>query len=253
MTKRVIAILTRGYRNKRRYGMLIRRNKSIEKYLSNKDIDCVIFHEGNINLYHQKYIKRQTPSLQIKFIDVGNEFNPGRQCKVYDPTKIFGLSYRHMCSFWFIGFWKYLNDYDQVLRIDEDCIIYFDIMKCFEMLQNKVSVYGMYSVDRDYVTKGLNDFTKEFFLTETGENIPQKVSGGPYTNIIVFDLKKLRENLLLKKYIHAIDKSNNIYIYRWGDLPLWGEVLNYFYKENEHICSKSIKYYHGSHNIKVNM
>ena len=43
-----------------------------------------------------------------------------------------------------------------------------------------------------------------------------------------------------------------IYIYRWGDLPLWGEVISYFYDKSDYLIYNKINYYHGSLNTYVN-
>ena len=83
-------------------------------------------------------------------------------------------------------------------------------------------------------------------------NYSKKSPSGPYTNIIGFNLKKLRENVILQKYIEQVKYSNCIYIYRWGDLPLWGEVLHYLYEKKDYIKSNLIKYYHKSHNKYIN-
>jgi len=52
--------------------------------------------------------------------------------------------------------------------------------------------------------------------------------------------------------MNVVDKSNNIYIYRWGDLPLWGEVLEYFYKKHDYLIYNKINYFHGSLGKYVN-
>ena len=54
------------------------------------------------------------------------------------------------------------------------------------------------------------------------KNFTPRPSVGPYTNIILFNLKKIRENNLIFEYLEE-KNSNNIYRYRWGDLPIWGE------------------------------
>ena len=43
-----------------------------------------------------------------------------------------------------------------------------------------------------------------------------------------------------------------IYIYRWGDLPLWGEVLFYMYNKSKYLETTEIKYYHESYDTFVN-
>ena len=63
---------------------------------------------------------------------------------------------------------------------------------------------------------------------------------------------KLKTNDLLFEYIKAVKESNNIYIYRWGDLPLWGEALYYFFKTDDHLLLNTIKYFHESHGQMVN-
>ena len=64
-----IVMLTRGYSKIEEYNDLIARNKHIDNQLYNKLIPLVICHEGNIGESHQKYIKDQTPALNIDFIN----------------------------------------------------------------------------------------------------------------------------------------------------------------------------------------
>ena len=122
---------------------------------------------------------------------------------------------------------EYVSNYNKILRIDEDCYIKSSIENIFSKCDNKVCLFGHYTNDSKYVTKGLNDFTISFLKNK---NILKKKSkpSGPYTNIICFNLDLLKQNKLLFDYINEIKKSNNIYIYRWGDLPLWGEVLKIY-------------------------
>jgi len=46
--KKSIVCLTRGYSDYHLYHKLILRNKQIEKHLQDKEMDIVIFHEGNL-------------------------------------------------------------------------------------------------------------------------------------------------------------------------------------------------------------
>ena len=70
MSKNAIVVLTRGYDNLNEYNDIIERNISIYENLINKSIPIIIFHEGNILLSHQEFIKEHTPLLLITFIDV---------------------------------------------------------------------------------------------------------------------------------------------------------------------------------------
>ena len=246
--KNAIIILTRGYNKLEDYDLLIKRNKSLLKFYNSK-IDYVVFHEGNIYVDHQNYISSFTPKLKLIFIDIGESF-----VKEDIPIKIemkWGLGYRNMCNFWFTKFWKYVQKYERIIRIDEDCIFYSNYNHIFNLLEDKVSVFAKKSYDELFVIKGLNDFTINFL---NNKNIKAKKRNvwGPYTNVIGLNLIKLRKNLLLKEYINSIKNSKNIFYYRWGDLPLWGEVLYYFYNEKDYLISDKIIYYHKSHDQFVN-
>jgi hypothetical protein len=54
------------------------------------------------------------------------------------------------------------------------------------------------------------------------------------------------------KVFFDVDKSKYIYERRWGDLPLWGEVIYYIFGKDTMLIDKNIKYFHGSHNAQVN-
>jgi hypothetical protein len=258
LNKNSVVILTRGYSDPHKYNDLIKRNKSISLNLKNKNIDIIIFHEGNIPPNHQSFISDGTPELKLVFVNIKERnkaflHRPNR--KIYKPTQRFGMGYRHMCSFWFVDFWHYVEEYNNILRIDEDCVINFNIDSIFQQLNNKVAIFGDCINDRNFVTFNLNNFTLNFLNQEKihsyNNSIPKQPSG-PYTNVIGFNLKLLRENELLQKYIQLIKERDFIYIYRWGDLPLWGEVLYYLYNSSDYLQTKEISYFHRSHNKLIN-
>ena len=259
--KNAIVVLTRGYTNILQYKTLINRNISISKNLNlleKETIDILIFHEGNILQHHQLYISRFTPNLKLFFINIKEHAfkQEKKYIQVYQPTSTFGLNYRHMCSFWFVDFWNYVEEYNKIIRIDEDCIIDFNISEMFCMLQSKVAIYGMWTKDEDFVTSGLNDFTRVFLK----ENIPDLNNhyiikhnpSGPYTNVFCLNLSQLRDNKLIQNYIKEVKLSNCIYKFRWGDLQLWGEVLFYLCDPSSYIKTNKIKYFHGSHKVQIN-
>uniref|UniRef100_A0A6C0D884 Uncharacterized protein n=1 Tax=viral metagenome TaxID=1070528 RepID=A0A6C0D884_9ZZZZ len=257
--KTAVVVLTRGYNNLQQYNTLIQRNISIVKKMGNmfNKIDILIFHEGNILVSHQQFISKFTPLLNIKFIYIKEHAfkDDKKTISFFEPTKSFGLNYRHMCSFWFVDFWNYVKEYDMILRIDEDCIIDFNIPELFFVLQNKSVVYGEWTRDKDFVTYGLNNYTKKFIGEHIHKNankpIFNHIPSGPYTNVFGLNLKILRENRLIQNYIQKIKDSNFIYIFRWGDLPLWGEALFYFCDPEQYYRFEKIKYFHGSHNYYV--
>jgi hypothetical protein len=251
--KKAIVVLTRGYPHYASYAKLILRNRQIERYLQEKETELLIFHEGNIQ--HQEEIRRETPTLKIIFVDIKKEglaFKEENENVQIDPeTSGFGIGYRHMCSFWFIDFWHFVKDYDAILRIDEDCFIEFTPDKVFDKLQYVPIVTGIYEDDAPFVTKGLNEHTLRFLSEKTNSVPSKKVPRGPYTNLCGFSLKRLREFPLLFDYIESVRLSKQIYIQRWGDLPLWGEVDNYILGNSVYVdCS--LKYFHESHFKYIN-
>jgi hypothetical protein len=253
--KYCIAVLTRGYTDIKKYSMLINRNKHILNNLNNKTLDILIFHEGNIYNDQQEYIKKETPELNIIFIDISNKaFKPEKSNIKFKEAIEFKINYRHMCSFWFVDFWNFVQEYDILLRIDEDCFVYFNIDKILLELKNNLFITGRIESEADFVTKGLNNFTIDFIYNHKYDykKYDTKKPYGPYTNLIGFNLSKLRSYDILKKYIAEIDKNNYIYKYRWGDLPLWGEVIYYIFGIETCKIDKTIKYYHESHRLIVN-
>lgn len=251
--KHAIVVLTRGYSDYNYYSKLIMRNKQIEIYLQAKDTDILIFHEGNI--VHQEEICKETPSLKITFVDVkkdGLAFKKQYENIKIDPeTNGFGIGYRHMCSFWFVDFWHFVKEYDAILRIDEDCFIEFIPDIVFEKLQQAPMVTGLYEKDEPFVTKGLNHHTLQFIGNKLSRSPEPKSPSGPYTNLCGFSLTQLRKIPLLKEYIESVRACNKIYIQRWGDLPLWGEV-NHYILGNTLFVDTTLTYFHESHFKYIN-
>lgn len=255
--KSCIAVLTRGYSDITKYSMLIKRNQHISANLKDNTIDILIFHEGNINEEHQKYIKRHTRDLEIKFINIStNAFKKEKALIPFERAHDFLLGYRNMCSFWFVDFWHFVKDYDSLLRIDEDCYVNFNIDNIFIDLQEFLFITGIIQDDEPHVTDGLNPFTLDFIKENSTykfkELKPKDPPSGPYTNIIGISLKDVRENEIFIKYVKEIDSSNMIYKRRWGDLPLWGEVIHYIFGSDSMKIDTGIRYLHDSHHKQVN-
>ena len=241
--KRAIALLTRGYKNIDEYDSFIQRNKSIEENIQ-RDYDFLVFNEGNISEDQQEYIQSKT-KIPLQFITIP-KFEP-RNHAIFEPTRPWGWNYRHMCNFWFSGFLDYVKSYDQLLRIDEDCTIYSDLDHIFDALDEKVCVYGKWCGDDWFNVYGLSDFCKKIFPDK-----PRQEIGGPYTNLVAWDLNKVRENDTVKYFIEKVNESQGIYVYRWGDHMLWGEALHYGVDKSDHEELESIRYYHASCLARIN-
>lgn len=252
-----IAVLTRGYNNIIDYNNLIKRNIHINNNLNDKSLDILIFHEDNIIKEHQIFIKNKTPNLKIKFVNILNiAFQTDKKNIIIEEGRTFGIGYRHMCSFWFVNFFNTVQNYDKLLRIDEDCFIDSNIDRIFEQLDKHIFVCGKTSIDKEFVTKGLNTFSLDFCKKHKDEfsffKNDAKSPGGPYTNLTGYSLDIIRKNEIFQKYRTDVDQSNMIYKRRWGDLPLWGEVIYYIFGNDSLKIDNTIKYFHESHKTYVN-
>lgn len=229
--KNAITVLTRGYHNLKAYDSLITRNKAISQFIGNK-YPLLIFQEGNITNEHQQYIKEQTPELDIQFIDIS-------------PVWVGG--YESMCRFHGIHLWEYCKDYDNIMRIDEDCIIQECPNDPFELIGDNVFLRSVYFAESHSETnatlpKRLEELTgsdkKDFYNDRF-----------VYTNVCVSSVGFwLEENMyeLLKKICLSPEQLEN----RWGDLPVLGSLLNMFAKGRVgHI--NGLVYKHLSHNNTI--
>jgi len=253
-------ILTKGYSDLNQYNDLIKRNKSIYNILTKNypNIHNIIFHEGNITNEQQIYIQSQTINLPLKFIKI-NFINPKKEnelCKSTNLSNSFSNGYKNMCHFWTVGFIDniHLNEYDYIIRIDEDCILQNIPNNLFENYLNKHIVYSsplFQGDDHPDVTLGMKTFFNEFVKNNNLEIINTNVKN-PYTNIFIMDINYFKNHKIINKVLKQLEQTNCIFNNRWGDLPIWGYLLSYFIDSNLYLEDKSISYLHGSHNQQVN-
>lgn len=247
-----VCCLTRGYseENIQKYDMLIRRNKSISTNLLDKSITIKIFHEGNISPKQQDFINKHTPELKVEYTNI-KEYGCFTRVEEILTFPGFTMGYRHMCSFWFSEFLNVCLSDDLILRIDEDCVINFSIDDVFKRLNDKIAITGILANDSEAVCKDMNLHTLKF-MKSIGKSGVKKNPSGPYTNVMGINIKKIRKSPLVLQYMKFIQDSKGIYNYRWGDLPLWGEIFKYILPNEQLVTDRQIKYYHGSHKKTVN-
>jgi hypothetical protein len=269
MNKIAIVALTRGYNHRVFYNTLIERNKSILKSLSDyhgKEYDFILIHEGNISTEDMKYISDATPSLDIKFWDLyntlpktafdKNKIVTNELCPPNHLSQGFHLGYRHMCHFWSIDFLEYLKDYDYVIRIDEDCIVERFKISIIDIMekQNLHFISPMFQgQDEPFVIDGLEKLRLQY-IEEEGITEYTKFEDikCPYTNFMIVNVKEINNNKNVMKFLKMVDDCGCIYSNRWGDLPIWGVVLDTIMDQENYKEIKSIRYYHKSHNTSVN-
>jgi len=226
---------------------------SIENLPSDFQVDHLVFHEGNITELQQKYLTYKS-KLALEFIDVSEDFKwetPGasKYCSQTQLSESFSTGYKSMCRFWLGGFIRYTSTYDFVVRLDEDCVLVdFDLHRILsDMVRNKIAYVTplLYGADDPEVTMGLNEFVIDFaskygVVSEYDPNI------NPYTNLFILDYKKIAESSLFVNFVQEVAVCGCIYINRWGDLPLWGVVLQLVVGDENFKVRSDIKYIHSS-------
>ena len=244
--KNAIVVLTRGYKDNHNYDNLINRNKNIYKYIWKPELDVIIFHEGNITPEQQEYIQKGTKEMPILFGEVGNFFNKQSikevdMCKETSESKRFGLGYRTMCNFWFAEFLKYLENYEYILRIDDDCIVE-KVNENFQFPPKEFTEFASIEwqwLDHPDVIVGMVDFVEKF--AKNNSKPFNKDWNGPLTHIMLINIPWAKKS---EKFIKAVENTDCIYSNRWGDLPLWGAALMLEGVGKKYI--KGLKYHHGS-------
>lgn len=268
-----IAVLVRAQSSPLKYeSNLILRNKAIQRYLywnatANSRLELVFFHEGNLPVAHQQYIRDATPELPMQFIDVGEVFREYKNVnisicpKVLLISQMFSPGYHSMCHFWFLRFQRYLTAYDWMLRIDDDCILARPIRRHLQRLSPAVHFASCLWVDlsngttdairpvnEGIVVTGMRNLTVKYARQH---NLYEDIHSwhAPYTNVMYINLHWLRNNTIVQGFMQTVEDSQCIYSNRWGDLPLWGAAIHLAKEPRYHL---KVPYYHGSHNLLVN-
>jgi len=70
----------------------------------------------------------------------------------------------------------------------------------------------------------------------------------PYTNLYITDVSIFQREEIIDS-LSAIGDNDDQFIYRWGDLPVLGSILNIFDIQIKKL--KKTQYFHESHNVIV--
>lgn len=226
-----VATLIRGGDKPGDYLNLCQRTDALSEHCDMYSVDNLVFYEkGTV----PDEMMRLVP--ECTFVPI-EPFRPvaGIQLR---HAGAFSWGYRRMCEFWFCEFWKYVQDYDRLIRVDDDCIAQTDLVSALAapMDGQTLVTYAMWQRDTGWVTEGLADWFNKHVETQRtvwpcGCHEPQRSQcycgdyAGPSSQVLGLDLAGLREVPILRKIIDELQRSNKILENRWGDLPLWGELL----------------------------
>lgn len=226
--RNAIVCLTKGYNDLDHYNSLVYRNRQIHKFFGTK-YPNLIFNEGNIPVEHQNYIDGQS-GFESVFVDVSSTFAGG---------------YEGMCRFMIYDIWEWCVNYDNIMRIDEDCFITKMERDPFEHMGNRDYLRSAYWEESHEAT---NATLPGFIQKLTGSDPKDFYKRFVYTNVFLGKVSFWRDpvmNDILKEIAFSDLQRKN----RWGDLPVIGSLLNLFGKVG---FLEGLEYYHASHGILLN-
>lgn len=228
-----IICLTRGYSKPESYQMLIDRNEAIYNFINKHKINpypLIVFHEGNVTSKDQTYISSFTPLQYIKFVDVSYMWNIDH-------------GYESMCKFFSYYVWDHCKEYDNILRIDEDCKILNCSTDPFDFLKDNIFIAPKWIAEGHEPTNNTLPYKLEEVL---GLPMPTFYNHCfPYNNVCVTNVKFWLNSDILNSLNKIINEEKFIEN-RWGDMPILGSFLNIFAK-NKIGTIKNFSYYHQSH------
>ena len=142
---------------KEKLGTYTCRNKLIQDNIGS--FDMLIFDDGS---YTKKIFLNFPPLIQNQ-IYINKKIWRKRNI-----TNLFSknLNYKNMCNFFALDIWEYVNNYDYMIRLDDDSLINTSIKEFIsELDKNKFdSVYVRRKVDTDVLTQETyGEFIKKFF------------------------------------------------------------------------------------------
>lgn len=177
------------------------------------------------------------------------------------------IKYRLMCNFWLNHFTKYCENYDYIMRLDDDSIIEESINQdLFKLCKEKDTIYmsNIVHVDCGICNYGMkelfiklfpekkdlidtlfvkttidnnNNFYNKFSYLyklinndEIGKNIEINMPIMYYNNFFITNTSfwKRKE---VKETIQHINNTGNIFYYRYGDAPLQTIIISLFEKD----------------------
>jgi hypothetical protein len=232
--------LVRGYTTlakKWRYSMQILRNLSIRlaALRVGEKWEIVILHEGNISRADQFLL--QIASLgPIRFIDIGIDFV---QPPYLEHSGRNGpIGYALMCRFHYLHVWKYVKNYDVVMRLDEDCFLVRAVPLRGHL---GFSSAGFCSETHEPTNETLTPFLNSLGLRTAYDH------NFPYTNFYI-----TRPGPWLSRevsdFLQQVGEHKDSLEKRWGDIPVLGVALNLFSDRLGPVRQlKQISYFHLSH------
>jgi hypothetical protein len=289
MTKSAIFILTQNTTERKIYlktslYFLFRNFNAKYKY------PVIILHEGDYDIESMNEITTSIRKdcrylIDFKKIDSGDFDIPKNidekkmnKCIDTKPVPYWrNKKYRLMCNFWINNFMKYCNDYDYIMRIDDDSIIEEPInTDIFKMIEEKGHNYmsNIIHVDCSICNYGMKEFFEkilpdkidkisELFMEHSldsnsphfarfkklylalndkeyeGNNVNMAMPVMYYNNFFVTKTA-IWKTPEITDIIDKINETGDIFYCRWGDAPLQTIIMKLY--DNDKMTKLDFKY-----------
>jgi hypothetical protein len=203
--------------------------------MKNSKYDMIIFHEGNIHRQQQIFIKFFSLTWRIKFISVASEFTLPSNLSY--PKGIVSLGYVFMCRFSYLTVWNYLENYETVMRIDDDVFL-------LKINANEPSEIFDYA----FISNEMHEPTNKslYAYLDTKDKGILYDHEFPYTNFYITKPSYwLRQDIQL--FLDDIGNCQEGINDRWGDATILGIALKEFQDWTKTRLRTDVKYLHMSH------
>ncbi|CAF1363966.1 unnamed protein product [Adineta steineri] len=224
-----------------------------ERLNDSNTTDFIIFHTGYPGYYDYMPLIEKTTRLVI-FINIDNifyKFSPTLNPYTDQPTwtKRGKWNYQHMCYFWFkqVFEMKIIQRYRYMMRLDDDSQIAGQWPNVFDMMSERQAIYmaNYRTVDYEYVLPGLTR-VRNLTVNYIAKNKIKIQNPAMYADLLnnsleipnywnnfeIIEISLMRRNDVMD-FIRAVDESNGIFLYRWGDASLRYITLALFVNESQ--------------------
>jgi hypothetical protein len=253
-----IVCLTKGYADMRGYDRLIERNRSVHNAINRyrtTQYPLIVWHEGNVTAEQQNYILCQELNSDVRFTDVSSVFQLPAAISPQELAEDWPVGYRLMCRFHSYHVWQYSNNFDYVMRLDEDCTIISTAVDPIEWIFRT----GIDFATCAYVpeTHRLTNCTLPRWVERYIQALKPHKCGAqyynqvfPYTNCYVTRTDFWLDPAV-QHFLYSVANEPDFIRLRWGDLPVLGTALNIFSRPDKVRRIPNLVYKHASHNTTV--
>ena len=215
-------------------------------YISLYNYDIILFHDEvlapNTKVDILQYVTRD-PKVSIRFYKIDLETPPWiNKAFMNDSIKSKPVSwwrdegYRNMCRFYSVDLIKYVSNYEYYMRLDCDSFIEEPIVDLFQLCKKDSLDYVCHKIQTDchICNQQLLETTREFMKShDIYTSLPTvRHAGNTYINAFYNNFHVTRigfwQNKQVSEYIDYLDKTGNMYYYRWGDGPIHTLAIQLF-------------------------